>query len=106
MTHEYSLFPDRVYTLHNFKNVADAPSEVVSIISDIKANVTAGKYSDAALLLQEYKSMLSPYWIDADIVNAIEEEVRNLEIYARGEKQSYYYQDNEPDALEGDVWIG
>lgn len=106
MTHEYSRFPDSLYTLHNFENVADAPSVVIDKIKEIKRLVTEGKYAEAASQLEQYKSMLSRYWIDADIVNAIEEEIRNLEVYAKSIHQAYYCQIEKPDANEGDVWIG
>ena len=105
MTHEYSDFPSRVYTLHNFENVASAPNDVISVIESIKALVAEGSYTAAVALLENNKSILSPYWIDADVINAIEEEIRNLEIYGKAQKQAYYYQDDEPDAVEGDVWI-
>ena len=105
MTHEFSRFPERLYTLHDFENVADAPSSVMAIIAEIKKLVTEGKYEDATTKLEENKSTLTRYWIDADIVNAIEEEIRNLEIYARSIHQAYYCQSEKPDANEGDVWI-
>lgn len=105
MTHEYSHFPQRTYSLHNFLNVANAPSNILDIIVRIKSLVASGLYAEAEALLEENKDELVQYWIDADIINAIEEEMRNLEIYARSTHQAYYYQDEEPDAVEGDVWI-
>lgn len=105
MTHEYSDFPNRVYNLHHFENVANAPSDVIAVITEIKSLVESGSYSAAVNLLENNKSILSQYWIDADNINAIEEEIRNLEIYAKSQKQAYYYQEEEPDAVEGDVWI-
>ena len=105
MTHEYSDFPSKVYNLHDFQNVATAPMDVIDTITQIKTYVASGNYSAAVELLKNRKSTLSPYWIDADTINAIEEEIRNLEIYAKSQKQAYYYQDDEPDAVEGDVWI-
>lgn len=105
MTHEYSDFPNRVYNLHHFENVANAPSDVIEVITEIKSLVESGSYAAAVNLLENNKSILSRYWIDADNINAIEEEIRNLEIYAKSQKQAYYYQEEEPDAVEGDVWI-
>lgn len=105
MTHEYSDFPTKVYNLHHFDNVANAPADVIAIITSIKSLIANGQYSAAVQLLENNKSTLSPYWIDAELINAIEEEIRNLEIYAKSQKQAYYYQDDEPDAVEGDVWI-
>lgn len=106
MTHEYSHFPERIYALHNFLNVANAPSNILDIIVEIKTDVASGYYSEAEKLLEENKDKLSPYWVDADTINAFEEELRNLEIYAKSTHQAYYYQDEVPDAVKGDVWIG
>ena len=105
MTHEYSHFPERTYSLHEFLNVANAPNSTLDIIVQIKSYVAMGMYSEAESLLEQNKELLSQYWIDADIMNAIEEEIRNLEIYTRSTHQAYYYQEEEPDAVEGDVWI-
>ena len=105
MTHEFSRFPEQTYALHNFLNVANAPDSLLDIIVQIKSLVASGSYSEAEKLLEDNKESLAQYWIDADVINAIEEEIRNLEIYSRSTHQAYYYQDEEPDATEGDVWI-
>lgn len=105
MTHEFSRFPEQTYALHNFLNVANAPDNVLDTIVQIKTLVANGSYSEAENLLDTNKEELAQYWVDADVINAIEEEIRNLEIYARSTHQAYYYQENEPDATEGDVWI-
>lgn len=106
MTHEFSHFPERIYDLHNFLNVANAPSNTIDIIVQIKSYVASGYYSEAEKLLEDNKKTLEQYWVDADTFNAIEEEIRNLEIYAKSTHQAYYYQDDMPDAVKGDVWIG
>ncbi len=103
---EFSKFPEQVFTLHNFKNVADAPTEVISIIQKIKSAVASGAYSEAAQLLSKNKAVIAEYWIDADNINALEEEIYNLELYAKQSVQMHYYCDDEPSGVEGDVWIG
>lgn len=105
MTHEFSRFPEQTYALHNFLNVVNAPDSTLDIIVKIKSYVASGLYSEAETLLEDNKETLAQYWVDADVINAIEEEIRNLEIYTRSTHQAYYYQDEEPDATEGDVWI-
>ena len=105
MTHEFSRFPQQTYALHHFENVANAPNNVLDVIVQIKTYVLNGKYTEAEQLLEDNKAALEQYWVDADVINAIEEEIRNLEIYTRSTHQAYYYQDEEPDATEGDVWI-
>ena len=106
ITHEYSKFPTHTYTLHNFLNVGDAPESILNIISNIKTMISRGQYNTAATLFAENKTSLANYYIDSSIVNAIEEEIRNLEIYAKSQQQAYYYGENEPDCNVGDVWIG
>lgn len=103
--HEFSKFPEQLYTPHNFKNVADAPPEVINIIQLIKSAVQAGSYSKASQLLTENKTLIAPYWIDADMINALEEEIYNMELYAKKETQCHYYCEDEPNGIEGDVWI-
>lgn len=106
LTHEYSNFPAQTYSLHNFLNVAEAPESVVTVISNIKELISKGHYNAAAQLFSENKTVLANYYIDSSVINAIEEEIRNLEIYAKQQQQAYYYSEEEPNCNIGDVWIG
>ncbi len=106
MTHEYSSFPDRVYTPHKFKDVSKAPSSIQLTITNIKTHIANGDYSSAAALLQKSKNDLMPYYIDSEVINMIEEEIRNLEIHSKKQRQFHYTSDLEPDCVAGDVWIG
>ena len=38
-THEYSNFPETLYTLHNFLDLKDAPANVASIVYEIKERI-------------------------------------------------------------------
>ena len=105
-THEYSNFPTTIYTLHNFLDLKDAPLNVASVVSDIKNLILQGSYNQAALKLEENKNILSQYLIDATFINTLDEELRNLEIYAKTKKQALYYTTEVPEGVSGDIWIG
>ena len=51
-------------------------------------------------------SDLQPYVFGAENWNALEEETRNLEILAKSKKQQIFYQLEEPDGGDCNVWIG
>ena len=104
-THEYSLFPDQLLTRHNFK---DADDSVANIINQIKILQANGEYSRAAEFIELNKETLGPYVLGSEYLNTIDEETRNLEIYAKAKKQQIFYQDDEPvdDTWKNDVWLG
>ena len=104
-THEYSDFPNTVYSVHNFLDLKDAPVSIASVITQIKTYIVNKNYTAAATLLDEYKNQLSQYMIDAKYINTLDEELRNLEIYTKSQKQALYYQNEKPDGVAGDVWI-
>lgn len=105
-TSEYSKFPTQLYSKHNFSDMKDAPSSVVTLVENIKTYMKAKNYAQAAQILQDNKSALSKYLIDSTYINTLDEELRNLEIYCKIKKQSIYYTTTEPDGVNGDVWIG
>lgn len=105
-THEYSDFPNTLYSLHNFSDLKDAPTSVANVIADIKRLVLEKKYDQAAQMLAENRSLVAPYMIDSTFINTLDEELRNVEIYAKSKKQALYYSDSKPDGVDGDVWIG
>lgn len=106
-SHELSQFPEQIIELHNFKDLAseETPASVLAIVAEIKEKVAEGLYTEAAQILRENKDVLRPYYIDADIINFLDEEIRNLEIYTKIRKQSFYYQKFVPFAVVGDVWV-
>jgi len=104
-THEYSDFPNTVYSKHNFLDLKDAPSSVASIVTDIKTHIVNKRFAQAASLLEENKNILAQYMIDAKYFNTLDEELRNLEIYTKEKKQGLYYQTTKPAGVTGDVWI-
>ena len=48
---------------------------------------------------------LKPYVFGAEDAMALQEETRNLEILALSKKQCVYYQEEEPDGGNANVWI-
>lgn len=102
---EYSNFPSKKIIKHNFLDVTD---EVASIINQINTLRSHGQYVQASQLLQTNKDILSQYIVDAEIFRTWEDEIYNAQKYAKQVQQSIYFEENEDDvdALEGDVWIG
>jgi hypothetical protein len=104
-THEYSQFPSQILELHNFKDVDDS---VASLVNQIKNLQSAGNYAKASELVEANADTLKPYVLSMEYLNMIDEELRNVEIYAKSKKQSVYYQESEPteNVSQYDVWIG
>ncbi len=104
-THEFSSFPDEILTRHNFKDVDDSIASIVNQIKILQAN---GEYDRAAEYIAANKDTLGSYVLGSEYLNTIDEETRNIEIYAKAKKQQIYYQDAEPDtnAYQYDVWLG
>lgn len=101
-TNEYSSLPNEILTLHYFKDVDDT---VASLVNQIKILQTQGAYDRVNTILAE-RPDLQPYIFGAENWNALEEETRNLEILAKSKKQQVFYQTEEPDGGECNVWIG
>lgn len=104
-THEYSDFPNAVYSVHNFLDLKDAPTSVATIVTQIKTHIVNKQFAQAAALLEDNKNILAQYMVDAKYINTLDEELHNLEIYTKSKKQAIYYTENKPDGVAGDVWI-
>ena len=102
---EFSSFPDKEITLHNFKDVSESDN-VAELNNDINSLRAKGYYTQAAVKIKENSSILSKYIVDATTFRTWEEEIYNAQIYAKQKQQSIYFDQNEPNCLEGDVWIG
>lgn len=103
--HEFSQFPDKKITLHQFQNVDDDIADVINQINDLRAQ---GLYSQAASIINKNKDLLSQYIVDATTYRTWEEEIYNAQKYARQNQQSIYFDESEDDfdGIEGDVWVG
>ena len=61
---------------------------------------------EAASIIQENKDTLSQCIVDAITFRTWEEEIYNAQKYAKQQQQSIYFEPQEPDCIQGDVWIG
>ncbi len=103
-TNEYSRLPEQIMERHYFK---DIDNTIADLINQIKTLQAQGQYDRVNAIIKENKENLAQYVIGSDYINAIDEEIRNLEIYAKSKKQSIYYEESEPEyAVHSDVWIG
>ncbi len=104
-TNEYSQFPRRLMTLHQFTDVTDSIAELVD---QIKYLHSCGQYGKAAQLIELNQNLVSKCFLSAEYLNYLDEETRNLEIMSKSKNQSIYYQDDNPIecCLTNDVWIG
>lgn len=85
----------------------DATNEIASAINQIKQWQNAGDYNSIVGYLRTNPG-LKKYILSAEAINKIEEETRNVEIFARQNKQQIFYQDTDPvdNMVYGDIWIG
>lgn len=102
---EFSSFPSKKITRHNFKNVDD---NIAPVINQIKTLQLQGLYNQASRILQDNFDVLSHYIVDAIAFRTWEEEIFNTQKYARQVQQSIFFDETEEDfdGIEGDVWVG
>ncbi|MDE5820782.1 MAG: hypothetical protein K2I07_15920 [Lachnospiraceae bacterium] len=100
---EFSNFPNQKITKHNFKNIDDSIADVINQINTLRAQ---GLFNQAARLIQNNSDILSQYVADAVTFRTWEEEIYNTQVYAKQKQQSIYFDDVEPDCIDGDVWLG
>lgn len=105
---EFSYFPDVKITRHNFKDVdSKAVAELINKINSLRAEK---KYETAISEIERAREEdgidLSQYIVNAETFRTWEEEIYNTQTYAIQKQQCIYFDENEPNCLEGDVWIG
>lgn len=100
---EFSSFPSKKITKHNFKNIND---NIASIINQINTLRSQGLYGQASRIIENNKDTLAQYIVDAITFRTWEEEIYNTQIYAKQQQQSIYFDAEEPECIEGDVWLG
>ena len=100
---EFSSFPQKLITRHNFKNVDDNIAAEINEINDLRSR---GLYDQASRLIEKNKDILSQYIVDAVTIRTWEEEIYNTQKYAKQARQSIFFDDEEPEyCQEDDVWI-
>lgn len=101
---EFTNFPHKLITKHNFKNVDEISAPIINQINTLRSQ---GFYAQAAQIIQNNKELLSPYIVDAVIIRMLEEEIYNTQKYAKQQQQSVFFEDEEPDYCEEeDIWLG
>ena len=100
---EFSDFPNEKITRHHFKNVDDNIADVINQINELRSQ---GLYDQAARIIQNNQDILSQYVVDASTFRTWEEEIYNTQKYAKQQQQIVYFDEEEPDCIEGDVWVG
>lgn len=101
---EFTNFPHKLITKHNFKNVDETVAVLFNQINTLRSQ---GLYSQAAKIVQDNKDFLSPYIVDAVVIRMLEEEIYNTQKYAKQQQQSVFFEDEEPDYCEEeDIWLG
>ena len=94
----YPNITDRLDNLFIFCN---------STRNQIKILQEQGKYDRVNEIIKSRPELnLQQYAFGAESWNALEEETRNLEILAKSKKQQIFYQEEEPDGGECNIWIG
>lgn len=102
---EFSSFPSKKITRHNFKNVDDNIAPIINQINTLRSQKL---YNQAARIVQDNFDVLSHYIVDAITFRTWEEEIYNTQLYAKQQQQSIYFDETEEDfdGIEGDVWLG
>lgn len=101
---EFSSFPSKKITRHNFKNIDD---DIAPVINEINSLRMQGLYAQATSIIQMNKDILKQYIVDAVTFRTWEEEIYNTQKYAKQQQQSIFFESQEPeDCIEGDVWLG
>ena len=100
-TNEYSRLPNEILTLHNYKDVDDTVAPYVNQIKILQAQGKDGKVKE----MRKARAGVGPDVFGAEDAMALQEETRNLEILALSKKQCVYYQEEEPDGGNANVWI-
>ena len=101
---EFSNFPEKKMTLHNFRNVDD---NIASVINEINSLRAQGLYNQAQRIIENNKDVLGQYIVDMVTYRTWEEEIYNAQKFAKQRQQIVFFEEDEPDdCIEGDVWVG
>ena len=102
-TNEYSSLPYKIMERHYYKDIDNSVANEVNQIKELQAQQQYDKVNE----ILANRPDLKQYVMGSDGINAIDEETRNLEIFAKAKKQQIYYENEEPEfAVEQDIWIG
>ena len=99
-----SEYPNDIITVTEYKN---ADNTIGQLLNQIKQAEESGNYSEAQSIIRANANVLKQYVMDSSAINRYQEEIRNIEIFVKANKQQIFYQTSEPRsyASVGDVWI-
>ena len=106
-TREYRAdgFPNSVMDLHDY---SDPTVEIAALIHQYRIYQSNQQFSEAADYLELHPE-LQQYIINANVLNTLDEETRNIEVFLdkyMRQGQIIFYNENEPDFPNlNDVWI-
>lgn len=100
-----SQFPDNILELRTF---LDVDASILQLVNQIKQYQLEGDFFRSQALIDANKEKLDKYMCTSEYINLLDEETRNLEIYAKGVSQTVFYQSESPVGIcsKNDVWIG
>ena len=100
-THEYSNFPNEIMDKKTYRNVTDKDATLINMIKNFEST---GDYVSAANIIATNPS-IKECMIDNTDFNALLEQIRNTQIFAKSVKQGIYYQEAPLSPIDGDVFI-
>ena len=94
-----SQYPDAVMELTEYKDIGEASTDVQSLAQHYYTLMEQNDFAGASTLLNENWNKLGKYYCGMEMLNKLEEELYNTQIYAL-KKNSVYMSKDEPDPLD------
>ena len=85
-TNEYSSLPYKIMERHYYKDIDNSVANEVNQIKELQAQQQYDKVNE----ILANRPDLKQYVMGSDGINGIDEETRNLEIFAMSKKQQIY----------------
>ena len=92
-----SQFPETVMELTEYKDIGEAPADVQILAQEYYALVEAKNFINASALLEENWSKLGQYYCGMEMLNKLEEELYNTQLFAQ-KNNTVIMGTDEPDA--------
>lgn len=78
-----SQFPETAMELTEYKDIGEAPANVQILAQNYYELLEATDFIKASALLEENWNVLSKYYFGMEILNKLEEEIYNTQIFAQ-----------------------